>query len=154
MVGMMGDTDCACEEACDLFVLVLGVVQVNVQKWGWSVMMMMCKIPRVPRYSRPPWGRDKTVRNRKKTTTIQNVSNYLVAKPGYSHNGKIRNSNITLTFQDIILENNEHRVRNGIHVRFTSKLSKFDIRQDQNTTVLATILRWSRVSQHVWLRTS
>ena len=34
MVGTMGDTDCACEEACDVCVLVLGVIQVNVQRWG------------------------------------------------------------------------------------------------------------------------
>jgi hypothetical protein len=33
-VGMMGDTDCACEEACDVYVSVLGVIQVNVQRWG------------------------------------------------------------------------------------------------------------------------
>ena len=33
-VGMMGDTDCACEEACGVCVSVLGVVQVNVQRWG------------------------------------------------------------------------------------------------------------------------
>jgi hypothetical protein len=32
-VGMMGDTDCACEEACGVCVSVLGVVQVNVQTW-------------------------------------------------------------------------------------------------------------------------
>ena len=33
-VGMMGDTDCACEEACGVCVSVLGVIQVNVQRWG------------------------------------------------------------------------------------------------------------------------
>jgi hypothetical protein len=33
-VGMMGDTDCACEEACGVYVSVLGVIQVNVQRWG------------------------------------------------------------------------------------------------------------------------
>ena len=33
MVGMMGDTDCACEEACVVCVSVLGVIQVNVQRW-------------------------------------------------------------------------------------------------------------------------
>jgi hypothetical protein len=34
MVGMKGDTDCACEEACGVCVSVLGVIQVNVQTWG------------------------------------------------------------------------------------------------------------------------
>ena len=33
VVGMMGDTDCACEEACVVCVSVLGVVQVNVKTW-------------------------------------------------------------------------------------------------------------------------
>ena len=32
MVGTMGNTGCSCEEACDVFVSVLGVVQVNVQR--------------------------------------------------------------------------------------------------------------------------
>ena len=34
VVGMMGDTDCTCEEACVVFLSVLVVVQVNVQRWG------------------------------------------------------------------------------------------------------------------------
>lgn len=34
VVSMMGDTGCVCEESCDVFVSVLGVVQVNVQRWG------------------------------------------------------------------------------------------------------------------------
>ena len=34
MVDMMGDADCACEEACGVCVSVLGVIQVNVQRWG------------------------------------------------------------------------------------------------------------------------
>jgi hypothetical protein len=34
MVDLMGDTDCVCEEACGVCVSVLGVIQVNVQRWG------------------------------------------------------------------------------------------------------------------------
>jgi hypothetical protein len=33
-VGMMDGMDCVCEEACGVCVSVLGVIQVNVRRWG------------------------------------------------------------------------------------------------------------------------
>lgn len=62
MVSAMGDMGCACEKVYDVLVSVLSVVQVNVQRWDWIVVVMMYEIPGVLRYSHPPWGRDKIVR--------------------------------------------------------------------------------------------